>query len=164
MESIYSLLVAWLMSSTALGVGSSTLAISSFVVALLDGTIDQSERRMLGVIYWSLRSAMVMIGVSLGLLQLLYPGTIASAPYLWLLLAVLVGNSVLMTKHLIPHTIGPALQAATWYTYGFMLAIEAFELLPIDGRTFSLLFLADIIILLVIVNALLYWMKHRTIG
>ena len=155
MEFLYAFLVAWLMSSTALGVGSSTLAIAGFLVALKDGQIDESERRMLGVIYYALRVAMGMIALSLLGLGLLYPGAIVSTPMIWLLLAVLLLNSLLMTKHWISFRLGPALQAATWYTLGFVLVIEAFSLVQLTYFNFALLYVADIAILLAIVNLLL---------
>ena len=45
----------------SLGVGSSTLAIVNFFVAIDDGKIDDTERKMMGVVYIILRIAMVMI-------------------------------------------------------------------------------------------------------
>lgn len=160
METVYVLLVAWLMSSTALGVGSSTLAIASFLTALKDGQIEKSERQMLGVIYTALRVAMMMIFLSLGALTVLYPGSIQSAVYLWILLGILTLNSILMTKHWISYKLGPALQAATWYTLGFKLTIEAFSLLPVTWVVFTSLYVVDIVIAVLAVNALLWWFKR----
>lgn len=157
MESIHGLLIAWLMSSTALGVGSSTLAIASFLTALQDGQIDQGERRMLGVIYASLRVAMVMIAIALLWLNLGYPGTILGSVFIWTPLLILTLNSVLMTMHWISFKIGPALQAATWYTLGFMLTIEAFNLLPLTWTTFSILYAIDIVLAILIVNVLMWY-------
>jgi len=161
MEIIYGLLVAWFMSSAAIGVGSSTLAIASFLVALSDGQIDQSERRMLGVIYYSLRVAMVMLSVSLFVIGMMFPGSIESSTFLWILMLALVVNSILMTKHWISFRIGPAFQAATWYTLGFVMSIEAFSLLPLTWSTFLMLYLIDVALALLIVNVLMWYLSDK---
>ncbi len=156
MELIFGLLVAWFMSSVAIGVGASTLAIASFLVALSDGQIDQSERRMMGVIYFALRVAMVMISVSLLAIGLLFPGSIQSSTFLWVLLFALIANAILMTYHWISFKIGPAFQAATWYTVGFMMSIEAFSLLPLTWSMFLTLYVIDIFVAILVVNILMH--------
>jgi hypothetical protein len=161
MEAVYILLITWLLSAEALGVGSSSLAVASFMTALKDQNINVSERQMLGVIYYALRAAMVMLTVSLFLVGWLYPGTFDSTPMLWLMLLVLFLNAFLMTKHLIPVTVGPSLQAATWYTFGFIIAIDAFELMPLTWTVFLGLYFADFLIALLLVNGLLWWLKRR---
>ncbi len=161
MEIFFGVSVAWFMSSVAIGVGSSTLAIASFLVALSDGQIDQSERRMMGVIYTSLRVAMVMITLSLFMLGILFPGSIMGSTYLWVLMLALVANSILMTKHWISFKIGPAFQSATWYTLGFMMTIEAFALLPLSWSVFLTLYAADVVVAILLVNALMYYLAHK---
>jgi hypothetical protein len=47
--------------SISLGVGSSTLAIINFFVAIADSKIDETERIMMGVVYTVLKVAMVLI-------------------------------------------------------------------------------------------------------
>lgn len=161
MEIILGLSLVWFMSSVAIGVGSSTLAIASFIVALSDGQIDQSERRMLGVIYFSLRVAMVMIALSLFALGFLFPGTIKSSLFLWVILFALVVNSIFMTKHLISFKIGPALQAATWYTLGFIMTIEAFALLPLTWSMFLSLYAIDVVVAIALVNGIMLYTSGR---
>ena len=82
MEIIYDIVVVWLMSAVALGVGASSLAITSFLTALYDGQIDMSERRMLAVIYWALRWSMVTIALLLAVLQWWWPTALLGEVYL----------------------------------------------------------------------------------
>lgn len=161
MESPFALLIAAMLSSVGLGVGASTLAIASFLTALSDGKIDPSERRMLGVIYWTLRWAMVSIVATVAAVGYFYPGTLDTAPYVWILMIVLVGNAILMTLHKVPMWLGPGLQAATWYTLGFMFSIDAFALLEVDVSVFMILYAIDIAVVLVVVNTLVWWLKKR---
>jgi len=163
MEIIYDVLVVWLMSSVALGVGASSLAITSFLTALYDGEVDVSERRMLKVIYWALRWSMVMIAVVLAVLQWWWPNTLIGESYLWVLIVILYVNAMLMTEHLIPVSLGPALQAATWYTLGFMITIELFNLAPLTLTLFGVLYLADIVFFVVLVNVGLWWLRKKNV-
>jgi hypothetical protein len=161
MESPFALLIAAMLSAVGLGIGASTLAIASFLTALQDGKIDPSERRMLGVIYWTLRWAMVSIVATVAAVGYFYPGTLAVAPYVWILMIVLIVNAVLMTLHKIPVWLGPGLQAATWYTLGFMFSIDAFDLLHVDTSVFLILYAIDIVVVLAVVNAFVWWFKKR---
>jgi len=163
MEIIYDVLVVWLMSSVALGVGASSLAITSFLTALYDGEVDVSERRMLKVIYWALRWSMVMIAVVLAVLQWWWPNTLIGESYLWVLIVILYVNAMLMTEHLIPVSLGPALQAATWYTLGFMITIELFNLAPLTLTLFGVLYLADVVFFVVLVNVGLWWLRKKNV-
>jgi hypothetical protein len=158
---VYDIFVVWMMSAVALGVGASSLAITSFLVALVDGTIDKSERRMLEVIYWVLRSSMLMIVGTVFVVTWLEPEVLQGTPYIWTLVAVLYINAILMTVHKMPRSIGPALQAATWYTLGFLLTIELFDLAPLTPLLFGLLYAGDIIFFSVLVNGFLRWMRKR---
>ena len=151
------------MSSVALGVGASSLAITSFLTALYDGEVDVSERRMLKVIYWALRWSMVMIAVVLAVLQWWWPNTLIGESYLWVLIVILYVNAMLMTEHLIPVSLGPALQAATWYTLGFMITIELFNLAPLTLTLFGVLYLADIVFFVVLVNVGLWWLRKKNV-
>ena len=58
LETVSILTTIYFGSAIALGVGASTIVIVGFLVAISDGDLDRSERRMLGVIYWALRAAM----------------------------------------------------------------------------------------------------------
>jgi hypothetical protein len=163
LETILSLSVIVNASVISLGVGSSTLAITSFLTALKDGKIDESERRMLGVIYILLRISMVAILLTTLIITSLRPDIFGSQElFIWILVGVLYVNAFLMTKHWIPMKIGPALQAATWYTLGFVVTIRMFALYDIDVFAFILLYLADITVALVALNGWLWFFKKRS--
>jgi len=116
--------------SISLGVGSSTLAIINFFAAIADGTIDETERRMMGIVYVVLRVAMGLILISTLLLVAVDYSNVGLAglsafTYGQLLaLFVLYLNAMLMTARLMPSTYGPAIQAGSWYTLGGLLAIQ----------------------------------------
>jgi hypothetical protein len=80
---------------------------------------------------------------------------------MWILIGVLYLNAILMTKHIMPSKIGPALQAATWYTLGFIVTIHMFKLVQLDTVTFSLLYAVDIIISLVVVNGYMKYLQSN---
>jgi len=161
MEMLYSAFVIWMMTAVALGVGGSSLAIMSFLVALDDKKIDASERRMLNVIYWLLRTAMVLIPFTLVVLWLLKPGFLEGIYYVAIIMGVIYLNAAQMTWHLIPGLFGPALQAASWYTLGFLLSIELFDLLKLDWTLFFSLYIFDIIFFYAILWGIRYWQTHR---
>lgn len=159
---IFNTAVLFFNSSIALGVGTSTLAISSFLVALKDGQIDPSERRMLGVIYWVLRSAMLGIVVMSSAVYLLDPEFLVGLDiYLLILMVVLILNAIAMTKHWISGKYGPAIQAGTWYTMGFMATIHMFDLFTIDVSTFLWFYAGDILLAYAIVNGCLWYFKRK---
>lgn len=161
METIFALTTMVLASSVSLGVGSSSLAITSFFAAIADGNIDESERRMLGVIYWMLRVAMVLITVSAVILTWVFPGTLAGVEFVWILIAVLYINAILMTKHWMPVKYGPALQAATWYTLGFLFSIEMFALMELTWLSFIGLYVIDFAVAFALVNGFMAYRKWR---
>jgi len=161
MDIFLDVVIVTLMTVTSIGVGASTLVIASFFVALYDGQIDPSERRMLGVIYWLLRYAMVMIAVAMGLVTWFAPETFYTLPYFWALVAVLFVNAFLMTKHWISPKLGPAIQAGTWYTVGFLHTIELFNMLEITPLIFLSLYAVDILFMLLVVNGYLTFVKKK---
>lgn len=149
-------------SAVSLGVGASTIVITSFLVALTDGKIDPSERRMLGVLYVALRVAMFSILGTTALIAALKPAQFDGIEtYLIILIAALFANAILMTKHWISSKIGPAIQAGTWYTLGFVMTIYAFSLFSFTPLGFATLYGTDILIAIVIVNAFMLRMKHK---
>lgn len=161
---IFNTAVLFLNSSIALGVGTSTLAISSFLVALQDGEIDPSERRMLGVIYCVLRIAMLGIIVMSSAVYMLDPKFLVGLDiYLLIIMTVLVLNAIAMTKHWISGKYGPAIQAGTWYTMGFMATIHMFELFAIDTTTFLLFYAGDVLLAYFIVNGFLAYFKRNKV-
>lgn len=124
--------------ATSLGVGSSTLAITNFFVAIADGSIDGTERKMMAVVYVVLRVAMVALFFTLALLtgyNAYHLGAAAFTPLLfaqWTIIVVLYLNAILMTLRIMPSTFGPSIQAGSWYTLGTLAA-----LLPLGMATFS---------------------------
>ncbi len=168
---IFVLLVSIIQSfSISLGVGSSTLAISNFFVAIADGKIDDTERRMMGVVYIVLRVAMILILIStLILLSLAYASTgLAgmSAFHFGQIMAtiVLFVNAMLMTAHLMPSNFGPAIQAGNWYTLGILFALVP---LGLTGFTFTQFFLAYItwlVLAVSIINGIMALLRARRHG
>lgn len=109
------------MVGVSLGVGASTVAIVQYILAFRDRAIDKSEKPLLHATYLLLRVAMSLILITL----IVQTVSVLSNPQLslftidfaaWLLVIALYANAILMTRHLMPRRIGPALQAATWYT------------------------------------------------
>lgn len=165
MEDIFLKIVILLQGSfIALGVGSSALVIASFLTAIAnDDTIDLGERRMLGVIYIALRLAMVGILVMTGCIQIFIPELYAPiASYIWILIAILFLNAILMSKHLISSRIGPSLQAATWLSFGFLMTMYNFNLFEITPTFFGVLYGAVFIFTLVLVNSVISFVRSRT--
>lgn len=111
----------------SLGVGCSTVAIFNFFSAIADGKIEPAERGIMGVTYVILRVAMVAILITTAdlLIMNLVEGTpVSTLTYAQLtLIFVLFLNAILMTAKIMPSSFGPAIQASTWYTFGFLLAL-----------------------------------------
>src|SRR5690606_6006925 len=127
-----------------LGVGSSTFALVNFIVALRDGVIDESEKRLMHVVYFVLRIGMVCIGLSL-LGLLVYDYVISGGrtfeyigpKYLMqlTLLAVITINAILMTLHKMPMRYGPVIAGGSWYSLFWVTE------LPLQGATYLTYFL-----------------------
>lgn len=149
-------------AAISLGMGASTLAIINFFVAIADGKIEPDERKMMGVVYVILRVAMVLILVTF-LLLLGVQYLIGNAMMLNLvqltLIAVLYGNAILMTKRIMPSTVGPALQASTWYTFGGITAILPLALGPVSYGQFLLGYVTVIVLAVSIVNGVMAYLK-----
>lgn len=153
--------------SISLGVGSSTLAITNFFVAIADGTIDPTERKMMGVVYVVLRIAMGLILFSTLLLLTLEYGAYGLFDMSAFSLAqvtalgVLFLNAMLMTAHLVPSTFGPAIQAGSWYTLGTLAALQMVDVTDFSYLTFLLAYLTWTALAIGIVNAIMEIMKQR---
>jgi len=151
----------------SIGMGSSTIAISNFFLAIKDGKIEDHERKFMGVAYFILRVAMVIILVTTTTLAFRGFSEVGSSyftPYVitqFILISALYLNSLLMTLHLIPSTLGPAIQASSWYTLGFALALLANGWNDISLGAYMLLFLADFIVSLVIINGVMSYLKNK---
>jgi len=149
-------------SMIGLGIGASTIAITGFVVALMDGEFDASERNMMGVVYLSLRIAMVGIvlsSIAVWLLQRDFFGTVTMP--MWVLIGVLFVNAFLMTKHWISVKLGPAIQAGTWYSLGFFITIFVFDLAPITLTNFLVAYVLVLIAAVIIVELFMRYFKRR---
>lgn len=146
----------------SLGVGASTLAIANFFVAIKDGNISPEERSLMGVVYIALRVAMGLILFTTLVLGLYHVSQHGLADYLtpykeavWTLLAVLYLNAVLMTKHLISSTFGPAIQASSWYTLGVVTALLPMNLHNFAYWHFLLGYACALTLAIVLVNSLI---------
>jgi hypothetical protein len=153
--------------SVSLGVGSSTLAIINFFVAVADGKIDETERKMMGIVYIALRVAMVAILVTtLGLvaLEFFYDGAVSLTPFdiaQLFTLSVLFINAILMTMRLMPSTLGPAIQAGSWYTLGALIALKLQGMTDFTFVGFFIAFLIWIVVAIGIVNGIMSRLKLR---
>lgn len=151
----------------SLGVGCSTLAIVNFFVAIADGKIDETERRMMGVVYIVLRVAMVLILVTTALLTLYNFSTVGNSyitPFilgLWTLIGVLYLNAILMTKHIMPSTVGPALQASSWYSMGVLMSLVPLSLSGFSYFEFIFGYAAAIALATALVNGTMATLKKR---
>lgn len=149
-------------SAIALGVGASTIAIAGFLTAIADNTFDESERRIMGVVYFSLRVAMALIVLFSLLIMWLHPDFFGwfTVP-LWIMTAVLFLNAFLMTKHWISTKLGPAIQAGTWYTLGFIITIYVFKLSVLTLMEFIYFFIIDLVLAIAIVNGCIQYLSWR---
>lgn len=151
----------------SLGVGSSTLAIINFFHALADGVISETERNFMGVTYTVLRVAMGIILVTTILLAIIgycvmgadyFTGyTTAQA----LLTSVLFVNAFLMTVHLMPSTFGPAIQASSWYTLGFLLALFAQGFTEVNFLVFLFAYATFIFFAISFINSIMAYLKEK---
>jgi hypothetical protein len=156
--------------SISLGVGSSTLAVTNFFVAIADGAIDETERRMMGVVYVVLRIAMILILIStLTILSLMYASTgLAgmSAFHFGQIMAtiVLFVNAMLMTAHLMPSNFGPAIQAGNWYTLGTLSALLPLGLTDFSFTQFFLAYITWLVLAIAIVNGIMAILRGKRHG
>jgi len=146
----------------SLGVGSSTLAVTNFFVAIWDGKIDEHERRMMGVVYVVLRVAMIAILLTtlvLTVLQYISGADIASFQYqAWSLLVILFANAILMTLCLMPSAFGPAIQASSWYGLGIITSLRLIDV-SLNYMQFVLLYSTLLFFAITFINLLLMYCK-----
>lgn len=162
LETLLPFVVIYYNTAISLGVGGSSIVIASFITALSDKKISTEERKLLGVIYITLRIAMASIATMLAYISFVAPALMPSLAYVWLMVFVLYINAIFMTKHWISPKFGPALQAATWYTLGFVVVIDAFSLYTVSSFFFFTLYAVDILIALASVNLFLwYFLSYR---
>ena len=142
------------------------MAIINFFTAIADGKIDETERNMMGAVYVVLRVAMVIILLTSTFLTytvyLQYEGQLSSFVIaLWTLVSVLYLNAILMTKHIMPSTVGPALQASTWYTLGVTFSLFSLGVVTYPLLHFYLAYAAAIVLAIAIVNGMMAYLKQR---
>lgn len=151
----------------SLGTGASTLAILNFFVAIADGAIDETERRMMGIVYKVLRVAMVAILLSTILIianVYVQTGWVDLPAFYYaqmFILFILFVNAMLMTAHLIPSTFGPGIQAGSWYTLGTLAALQITGLTDFTFTTFILGYVAWIVLAIGIVNGVMAILKSK---
>jgi hypothetical protein len=161
-------LVAILQSfAISMGVGSSTLAILNFFGAIADGKIEDTERRMMGIVYVVLRIAMVAILLTTMMLLSYQYGSVGlqnmnafSFGQLTALLVLFV-NAMLMTAHMMPSTFGPAIQAGSWYTLGTLSALFSVGLTNFTYVQFALGYITWIVLTISVVNGVMAIMKTK---
>lgn len=146
----------------SLGVGSSTLAILNFFSAIGDGNIDQTERRMMGIVYTILRIAMV--GILFTTATLLWPTVVSNPSELanvniaqLIIIAVLFVNAALMTMRKMPAKYGPGIQAGSWYTLGI---IAALQLQGMVNYTVTDFIIGHALVMVVAIIGVNVWMKR----
>lgn len=162
------LVLAFLQSlGVSFGIGSSTLAVASYIVAAKDGNVDESERRLMRIVYTMLRVAMVTILVTMvGQAVMLYVanGTYTVHPFVmtaWTVVLVLFLNAILMTLHHMPRFLGPALQAGSWYTLGILYFLSTVGLVNYSYTQFFTLYLSVVVIAVIAINGSLAFFKTR---
>lgn len=151
----------------SIGVGSSTMAIINFFAAISDGVIDAAERRMMGLVYYVLRVAMVAILLTMLALftaEIMTTGTLQLSTFtvaLIILVSVLYTNAILMTLRIMPSTLGPSLQASSWYTMGVMASLNSLGLVTFGLLEFVLGYASVILLATALVNGVMAIVKHR---
>lgn len=164
MEIIIILLTILFNIALSLGVGSSTLAIINFFVAIADGRINSDERRMMGVVYVVLRVSMVLLLLTSLLLMSInvqQVGLITYSPLMiatWILLFVLYLNAILMTIRVMPSAFGPSIQAGTWYTFGVITTLSTLGII-FSVTQFVLVYLSFVLFITLLVNGIMQYLK-----
>jgi len=165
MEIIIILLTILFNIALSLGVGSSTLAIINFFVAIADGKINTDERRMMGVVYIVLRIAMVLLLVTSLLMvsiNVQYQGIVIYSPLViatWILLFVLYLNAILMSLRIMPSAFGPSVQAGTWYTFGIITTLSTLGII-FSVTQFVLVYLSFVLFVTLMVNCVMLYLKQ----
>ncbi len=167
METIIIILVVLQGTAISLGMGASTLAIANFFVAIADGKIEGDERKMMGVVYAVLRVAMALIfstTIILFLSSVMANGLVGVSAFILaqlIITFVLFTNAWLMTKRVMPSSIGPALQAGSWYTLGIMSSLVGMVGVTVALGMFALWYCAAIVVALVTVNGVMMYLKKK---
>ncbi len=118
-----------------LAVGSSTFAVIFYFKAKRDGVIDATERSFLHIVYTVLRIAFLLIFASLFVQSIVaYRNGVWSdftgGTYwmMWIVLAVILTNALLMDWHVMPMSVGPAIAVGSWYTLYLVFTLRTLGL------------------------------------
>ncbi len=151
----------------SLGVGASTMTVVFFFNAIKDGTISVEERNYLGLAYIVLRVAMVVIlgtYLLMAFLGYLEQGQNYFTEYTLaqsILISVLYLNALLMTIKVMPSTFGPAIQASSWYTLGFMSALYGQDIESVGILIFLLGYGTTILFAIALINSIMAYLKDK---
>lgn len=153
--------------SISIGIGAATLAVVNFFLTTSDGVIDTVERRMMKAVYVVIQVAMVLLVIATGTLTAVQYSSFGPAYFipfvimLWVLIAVLFVNAFLLFMKVMPASIGPALQAATWYSLGLMLTLLSLGLYSFTLKQFIAGYIGVIVLAIVVVNGLMMLQEQR---
>ncbi|MCW9054723.1 MAG: hypothetical protein OQJ98_01960 [Candidatus Pacebacteria bacterium] len=120
---IYNILVFLHIAGVILGVGGATLAEVFYLMALKDGDVDASERRMMHANYRTLRVGLVLIIFS-GIAMVWWLVSVEGHTWplhsakLWakeVMTAVIIINAVLISKRWVPMWLGASLSFTSWW-------------------------------------------------
>lgn len=151
----------------SLGVGASTMTVVFFFSAIKDGVISVEERNYLGLAYIILRVGMGIIlttSILLAILGFVTYGESYFTPYVAaqaILTTVLFVNAFLMTIHAMPSTFGPAIQASSWYTLGFLLALYGQDIREVNLFIFIFAYATVIFFAVSFINAMMAYLKEK---
>lgn len=166
MEIVYIINTILQSFAISLGVGSSTIAIVQFFVAIKDGNISDEERKMMGVVYFILRLAMGVILfttlVQVGLFYYLVGDWSFISPFMmaiWTVVGVIFLNAIAMTLHYMPSKFGPAIQAGSWYSLGFLIALIPLGLITFTYVQFAAAYAGVLLLSIATVNTVMMKLK-----
>lgn len=167
MEIAY-IFIAFIQSfGVSIGVGCSTVAILNFLVAVQDGVVDESEKRLMRIVYFVLRISMGVILLTMfvqGLMLISAYGTYYFNPFVvagWFTILLLYVNAILMTRKLMPRSIGPSLQVASWYTLAVLYFLSTVNLIYFTYLQFFAGFALVLLIAMLTVNGSMAYLKLR---
>lgn len=167
METLFIFVTVLLSIGISLGVGASTIAILNFFIAIKDGKIEENERAFMGITYKVLRVSMVIILFSAATLAYLGASNVGALYFnnyviaQFLVIGALYMNAILMTLRVMPSTFGPAIQASSWYTLGFLSAFYSLGLIDFTMTTFLVGYLAIFALALILINGIMSHLKSK---
>ena len=78
-----------------------------------------------------------------------------------IVIAILFLNAMLMTAHIVPSTLGPGLQAGSWYALGTLIALQAQGVTGFTTIQFTLAYAAWLALAIGIINSIMAVLKHN---